>query len=79
MPVQEGSMFTELLTSLLGLDPITADLIWTLTVSGLVLAAGALALLVLPWTDREIAQVDHSFRSLATLPTRDAAVAARRS
>ncbi|MEC7948506.1 MAG: hypothetical protein VX265_13150 [Myxococcota bacterium] len=72
-------MFNELLTSLLGLDPITADLIWTLTVSGLVLAAGAITLLMLPWSDREIAQVDHSFRTLATLPTRDAAVAARRS
>ena len=72
-------MFNELLTSMLGLDPITADLIWTLTVSGLVLAAGAITLLMLPWSDREIAQVDHSFRTLATLPTRDAAVAARRS
>ena len=72
-------MFNELLTSLLGLDPITADLIWTLTVSGLVLAAGAITLLMLPWSDREIAQVDRSFRTLATLPTRDAAVAARRS
>jgi hypothetical protein len=79
MPVQEGTMFTELLTSLFALDPMTADLVWTLTVSGLVLAAGALTLTMLPWSDRQIARVDQSFKSLALLPTSDPAVAARRS
>lgn len=72
-------MFTELLTTTLALDPMTADLVWTLTVSGLVLAAGALTLTMLPWSDRQIAQVDRSFKSLATLPTADRPVAARRS
>jgi len=71
-------MFVELLTTLFALDPMTADLVWTLTVSGLVLAAGALTLAMLPWSDRQISRVDQSFRSLATLPTSDAAVATRR-
>ena len=71
-------MFVELLTTLFALDPMTADLVWTLTVSGLVLAAGALTLAMLPWSDRQIARVDQSFRSLATLHTSDPAVATRR-
>jgi hypothetical protein len=73
-------MFTELLTSLFALDPMTADLVWTLCVSALVLAAGALTLTMLPWSDREIAQVDRSFKSLAMLPAAaDRRVAHRRS
>lgn len=72
-------MFSELLISLLNLDPMTADLVWTLVVSGLVLAAGASTLTLLPWSDGQLAQVDRSFKSLATLPTHDPAVAPRRS
>lgn len=60
-------MFAELLTTLLAIDPMTADLIWTVTVCSLVLAAGGLTLAMLPWTDQEIARVDNSFRALATL------------
>ena len=71
-------MFAELLTSLFAIDPMTADLIWTVTVSGLVMTAGGITLSMLPWTDREIARVDQTFRTLATLPTSDTRVAARR-
>ena len=72
-------MFTELLTTLFALDPMTADLAWTLVVSGVVLAGGVLALSMLPWSDRQIARVDQSFQSLVMLPAGDRAVAARRS
>jgi hypothetical protein len=78
MPVQECTMFTELLTSIIAIDPMTADLVWTLTVSGLVVAAGALTLTLLPWSDGHIAQVDRSFKSLAILPSGARAVATRR-
>ena len=71
-------MFAELLTSLFAIDPMTADLIWTVTVSGLVMTAGGITLSMLPWTDREIARVDQTFRALATLPSSDSRVAARR-
>jgi len=64
-------MFAELLTTTLAIDPMTADLIWTVTVCGLVLAAGGLTLAMLPWTDKEIARVDRSFRALVTLRATD--------
>ena len=64
-------MFAELLTTTLAIDPMTVDLIWTVTVCGLVLAAGGLTLAMLPWTDQEIARVDNSFRALATLQATD--------
>lgn len=61
-------MFTAALTQLAGIDPLTADLVWTVVVSGLVLSAGGVALAMLPWSDTEIARVDRSFKALAALP-----------
>ncbi len=51
----------ELLTTALALDPITVDLIWTVAMSALLLLGGALSLAMLPWTDREIEDVDRAF------------------
>jgi|OM-RGC.v1.034856776 hypothetical protein len=71
-------MFTAALTQLAGIDPLTADLIWTAVVSGLVLSAGGVALAMLPWSDAEIARVDHSFKALASLPAAGRRAPARR-
>jgi hypothetical protein len=71
-------MFTAALTSLAGIDPITADLVWTVVVSGLVLAAGGVTLAMLPWSDADIARVDRSFKALAALPAPDRRSAVRR-
>ena len=45
-------------------DPNTALTLQTLLLCGMVLLAGAVALLSLPWTDAEIAQVDREARNL---------------
>ena len=46
-------------------DPATVALLRTAVLSGLVLAAGAIALAALPWTDEEIEEVDDSARRAA--------------
>ena len=46
------------------LDPGTAELLWTTTASSLVLVAGALTLLALPWRDDELQAVDDTVRNL---------------
>ena len=51
------------------LDPATIDLLWTLTATGGLVGLGALTLLALPWTDREIARIDGAFRSMGELNT----------
>lgn len=51
----------ELLTTALSIDPVTLDLLWTVAVSGLLLAGGALSLALLPWSDAEVASVDKAF------------------
>ena len=53
-----------LLESILTLDPATADLLWTASVSTLLLLAGALSIWMLPWSDEEINEVDQSFQRL---------------
>jgi len=42
------------------LDPATAELLWTLMVTGLLLLASGLSLTLLPWSDREIQKVHTS-------------------
>jgi len=64
-----------MLSSLTTIDPATLDLIWTTSVSSLLLICGGLTLALLPWRDEEIEAVEHSFRSacsLATAPRRQA-------
>ena len=56
-----------LLSSLHGTaDPSFSEALWTLSVCTLLMMAGALAMAMLPWTDRDIARVDTSARSLLT-------------
>ena len=45
-------------------DPAFADALWTATVCSLLMLAGCLAMAMLPWTDREIARVNTTARSL---------------
>jgi len=53
-----------LLESLQTLDPATAELVWTASVSTLLVLSSAIALWVLPWSDAEISQVDQSFHKM---------------
>ena len=46
------------------LDPATAELISTMTVATLLTIAAAMSLAQLPWSDEEIAQVDHQSHQL---------------
>ncbi len=56
------------------LDPVTADLVFTLAVSCGLLVAGAATIAALPWTTSEIAATEKAFASLLsvteTAPTR---------
>ncbi len=45
-------------------DPALVDLIWTLVTATFILSSGVLALLALPWSDREIDSVDRTFRNV---------------
>jgi hypothetical protein len=53
-----------LLDSILTLDPATAEFLWTASVSTLLLLAGSLSIWMLPWSDKEIDEVDQSFQRL---------------
>lgn len=46
-------------------DPATAEMLWTLATSALLLATGGMTLAMLPWSDRDILAVDQSARTLA--------------
>jgi hypothetical protein len=72
-------MLPSLFTALFDLDAATADLLWTATMCTLLLAAGGVTLAMLPWSDREISDVDDTFRGLLTFtPSRGATVAPSR-
>ena len=58
-------------------DSNTLDLIWTMSLIGVLFAAGAYALALLPWTDREIASAHRAAVSLL-FPPRRALVRAKR-
>ena len=58
-----------MLDSIHSLDPATAELLWTASVSTLLILAGAIALWMLPWSDDEIEEVDQSFRQLVNQMT----------
>ncbi|NOY26510.1 MAG: hypothetical protein GXP62_11610 [Oligoflexia bacterium] len=51
-------------------DPATLDLVLSLGLTFGLLAAAALTIAALPWTDHEIAQVDLTARRLAATPVR---------
>lgn len=53
-----------ILESVLSLDPATADIVWTATVSTLLVLAGAVSIWMLPWSDEEINEVDQSFKKI---------------
>ena len=50
------------------IDPITADLLFTLASSGGVLVCAALTLVMLPWTDDEIAATEAAADRLLQAP-----------
>jgi len=50
------------------MDPLTADLLFTLASSAVVLGLGALAVLVLPWSDRDLLASRQAWLVLVTLP-----------
>ena len=72
-------MLPSMLNSLFDVAPLTADLIWTLSASGLVLLGAGVTLALLPWSDQDIAEVNTAFRRLVTLPEAGADVSAGRS
>ena len=43
------------------LDPATAEFLWTACVSTLLIVSTGISIWMLPWSDREIAEVDESF------------------
>lgn len=49
------------------LDPATIDLLWTIAAASSLIGLSAVALMALPWTDREIAQIDAAFRSASEI------------
>ena len=49
------------------LDPITADLIFTIATSVGLLITGAASIALLPWTQSEIEATEHAFSSILTL------------
>ncbi len=49
-------------TAVLFSDPVFADLVFTVAVSVALLLGAVVSVAMLPWTDREIAQVDASFK-----------------
>ena len=48
------------------LNPATAELIWTLTVTTLLLASGGLTIWLMPWSDEEIMAVHRTAKAAAT-------------
>jgi hypothetical protein len=69
-PVQEVTMsFTALIATLLpALAPSTVEFLSSASLVGMVLAGGAVALALLPWSDEELAAVDAEARALASTP-----------
>jgi len=49
------------------IQPATINMLWTLMTAGALLAAAVLTVLALPWSDREIAQVDQAFRAVGDI------------
>jgi hypothetical protein len=47
------------------LDPATIELIWTLSVTTLLMAAGGLTIWIMPWKDEEIMAVHRTVSSVA--------------
>ena len=43
------------------LDPALLDSLWTLSVGGLLMAAGTITLWALPWSDHAIRETDKAF------------------
>ena len=65
-------MFATLVDALFAqpVDPSLLEALWTGSVATLLLLAGSITLAMLPWSDRELAEVDAAFRgglSLAPL------------
>ena len=52
------------------LNPATTELIWTLSVTTLLMAAGGLTIWLMPWSDAEIMAVHRTVKATAArLPT----------
>jgi len=49
-------------------NPSNVDLIWTITVSTLLLIGGGISIWLLPWSEAEIQDVHNSARKLASNP-----------
>ena len=48
-------------------EPSTIDMIWTLMTAGVLLTAGVATLLALPWSNKDIARVDATFRAVGDI------------
>ena len=46
------------------LNPATTELIWTLSVTTLLMVAGGLTILIMPWKDDEIMEVHEEVKRL---------------
>ena len=53
---------TQLISFLATLDPATIESGWTALMAVLLVGAGVITLLLLPWSDEQIQAVDQSFR-----------------
>ena len=50
---------------LFSVDPMTLELLWTVSMSALIVLSGVICLLLLPWRDEELVEADVAFRRLA--------------
>lgn len=71
-------------TAALFSDPVFADLVFTVVVSVALVLGAVVSLAMLPWTDREIEQVDASFKKslgavVARVSSRERVAAPRRA
>ncbi len=49
------------------IQPATINILWTFMTAGALLATAVVTILALPWSDREIAQVDSAFRAVGDI------------